>query len=123
MIKNHCKLKFIETTLIIQRANKVHAKKEWWYKIFVNGSNKIFKFLNNLGYSNSSIRFAKRKMIYEDIINDLVLRRLNNESLINKSILIIKNYYNYPFELILMLIVIFVPRILIITAYKLYKIG
>jgi glycosyltransferase involved in cell wall biosynthesis len=121
MIYKNCSFRFIKESLLIQRGNKIHASSEWWYSIFVEGSNKVFAFLNELGYSTRSVRAAKIKLIYSDIIPDIIFRRLNNNSLRNKSLMLIKNYYNYPIQLIILLVSIYTPIQIVKFLLKVYK--
>ena len=81
----------------------------------------MFAFLNELGYSTRSVRAAKIKLIYSDIIPDIIFRRLNNNSLRNKSLMLIKNYYNYPIQLIILLVSIYTPIQIVKFLLKVYK--
>lgn len=121
MIYRDCSFRFIKESLLIQRGNKIHASSEWWYSIFVEGSNKVFAFLNELGYSTRSVRAAKIKLIYSDIIPDIIFRRLNNNSVRNKSLMLIKNYYNYPIQLIILLVSIYTPVLFVKFLLRVYK--
>ena len=121
MIYKKCYLIFIKKSLIVQRGNKAHADSEWWYKIFVTGSNMIFKYLNKIGYSYNSILSAKRKLIWYDILKDIIFRKLNNEKLSDKIKLICKNYYDLPFSLTILIVTILTPNYFLRFVYRYLK--
>lgn len=121
ILYNECNLFFFKESLLIQRANQIHAEKEWWYRIFVDGSSKVFKFLIDTGYSKFSINKARKKLILNDIISDVVFRKLNNEKLGDKSSLLINKYYDLPLHLLFILVIIYTPNLFIKFLYKLFK--
>ncbi len=121
ILHNECNMFFSKESLLIQRANQNHADKEWWYRIFVDGSSKVFNFLINMGYSKFSINKARKKLILNDIISDVVFRKLNNEKLRDKSFLLINKYYDLPLHLLLILVIIYTPNLFIKFLYKLFK--
>ncbi len=121
MLLNNCNLRFIKNDIVVQRAFKNHGEQDWWYRIFVVGSNKVFHYLKNIGYAKLSIRKAKNKIIQNYIIPDVIYRRLNELDFRNKSILLIKNYYNYPISVFVLLLISNIPIFLLRLIYKFYK--
>lgn len=109
---NNCKAFFITDTLFIQRGNFKHASKEWWYKVFLIGSNSIFDMLKNYGYKDSAITSAKLKILNSDIKEDIIYRKVNNDNInfVFKNLL--KIYYKYPKNLSIILIYLFTPPFL-----------
>ena len=121
LIFKNCRLYFIKNTILIQRGNFSYAEINWWYKIFVSGSKYVFDYLKNHGYSPKSVKIARKKMIMDDIIPDIFYRKINNENILSQSTILIKNLYNFPFELFLVLIIIITPAFILKSLKKIKK--
>ena len=79
----------------------------------------------NISYQIILITLKKIiKFWVPDIIQvpyNILDRRLNNNSLRNKSLMLIKNYYNYPIQLIILLVSIYTPIQIVKFLLKVYK--
>jgi len=101
----------IAETLIMNRAGNNSENK--WHHIFVNGSNKIYKGLNKIGYSKKTIRLATFKVLLDYIIPHTVSLKIHKHNLYEyEFILLLKNYYSFPL-FYLLCIIILIPNIFI----------
>jgi hypothetical protein len=115
---NNCNAIFISNPVFIQRGNLKHAPIEWWYQIFLTGSNSIFDLLGKFGYSKSAVIRSKLKVLNNDIKQDIIYRKVHNESIIHIWKNIIKMYYKFPFKMFIILVYIFTPSLIFKIIFK-----
>jgi glycosyltransferase involved in cell wall biosynthesis len=115
---NNCNALYISNSVFIQRGSPKHAPIEWWYQTFLTGSNLIFDLLRNFGYSKSVVTRSKLNVLTNDIKQDIIYRKVQNESIIHiwKNIFI--TYYKFPINVFITLFYLFTPSLIFRMFFK-----
>jgi glycosyltransferase involved in cell wall biosynthesis len=113
---------YSQPMLLKQRGTLLNAcaNKEWWYKCFVSGSSLIFEELRKKGYSGSAVYRAKHLVLKDDVLPDLLFRKIKREDISSLFKLLLPYYKNQAIFWVLCVPVIFMPSVIIKIAYKLF---
>ena len=120
---NNPKFKFISQPILKYRgfnANEIQ-KVNIWYKFFIYGNEVLFKILKDQGYSNSSIRSARSRIIKHYLNIDITGRKLENYNTLQLLKKIPQTYYFHFSFLLIGLPIILMPRLIFLPIYRFLK--
>ena len=115
---NSCNALYLSNPIFMQRGNLKHASIEWWYTIFLTGSNHIFNLLCDLGYDRLVVDFSKLNVLNNDIKNDIFYRKIHGQNIFFIWKNLIKTYRKFPLNLVFILILVLTPSFIFRILYN-----
>ena len=111
------KVVFRDELLVMNRAENSGGYN--WYKYFVQGSCKVFEGLRAHGYGREAIETAKRTVIRQYVIHDLLIRRRDGVSTEGLYQVMFPLYGHYPEFWLLIVPLLKLPRSLFTVGWQL----
>ncbi|WP_034338716.1 glycosyltransferase family 2 protein [Deinococcus misasensis] len=113
------KVVFRDELLVMNRAENSGGYN--WYKYFVQGSCKVFEGLRGYGYGHAAIEQAKRKVIRQYVIHDLLIRRRDGVSIAGLYETMLPLYRNYPEFWLVVVPLLKLPRGVFTSGWTLFR--
>lgn len=112
---NECSAAYIAAPLILNRAG--NSGNYDWYKYFVIGSSLIFDSLIGRGYEKSAVDKAKKKVITQYVISDILVKKRDRKETDGLLMLMFPFYKKYALYWLVVVPILFFPGKIVWTAW------
>ena len=112
-VRQDCRACFIAKPLVKQTGNLKGLALSVWYKVFAVGSSLAFEKLGRQGYSSRAVYSAKRLVLRDYIMHDILFRKKKGEKVKIIFRLILPYYKRHLFYWIAIVFALFSPKFLI----------
>lgn len=118
-MKENCEAVYVSEPIVLNRAG--NSGNYDWYKFFVTGSSLIFDSLLSIGYSKDAVDKAKKKVIKQYVILDLLVKKRDGKKMTGLLELMYPFYKSYVLYWLVIVPVCFLPASLVWSSWWVLK--